>query len=88
MHPIPMSTIMDQARRGEITPLMKKIAEKERVSEEFIKNGIASGRICAPHNPIHDAEPAAIGEGLSVKINVNLGTSRAVSYTHLRAHET
>ena len=73
-----MSTIMDVARRGEITPLMKQIAEKEGVSPEFIRNGIASGRICAPHNPIHDAEPAAIGEGLSVKINVNLGTSRDI----------
>ena len=73
-----MSTIMDVARRGEITPLMKRIAEKEKVSEEFIRNGIASGRICAPHNPVHDAEPAAIGEGLSIKINVNLGTSRDI----------
>ena len=73
-----MSTIMDVARRGEITPLMKQIAEKEGVSPEFIRNGIASGRICAPHNPIHDAEPAAIGEGLSVKVNVNLGTSRDI----------
>ncbi len=71
-----MSTIMEEARRGEITPLMKKIAEKEKVSPEFIRNGIASGRVCAPHNPVHDAAPAAIGEGLSVKINVNLGTSR------------
>ncbi len=73
-----MSTIMDVARRGEITPLMEQIAEKEKVSPEFIRNGIASGRICAPHNPVHDAEPAAIGEGLSVKINVNLGTSRDI----------
>ena len=73
-----MSTIMDVARRGEITPLMKRIAEKEKVSEEFIRNGIASGHICAPHNPVHDAEPAAIGEGLSIKINVNLGTSRDI----------
>ncbi len=73
-----MSTIMDVARRGEVTPLMKQIAEKEKVSPEFIRNGIASGRICAPHNPVHGAEPAAIGEGLSVKINVNLGTSRDI----------
>ena len=26
-----MSTIMETARRGEITPMMKKIAEKENV---------------------------------------------------------
>ena len=67
---------MDEARRGVVTPLMKEIAKKEGMSEEFVRNGIASGRICAPHNPIHDPVPAAIGEGLSVKINVNLGTSR------------
>lgn len=73
-----MSTLMDQARRGEITPAMRVIAEKEGVTEEFIRNGIASGRIVVPCNPIHDPEPAAIGEGTSVKINVNLGTSRDI----------
>ena len=73
-----MSTIMETARRGEITPLMRSIAEREGVSPEFVCRGIASGRICAPHNPVHDPEPAAIGEGLSVKINVNLGTSRDI----------
>ncbi|MBR2394572.1 MAG: phosphomethylpyrimidine synthase ThiC, partial [Candidatus Methanomethylophilaceae archaeon] len=73
-----MSTIMEEARRGAVTPLIKKIAEKEGVTERFILDGIASGRICAPHNPVHDAKPAAIGEGLSVKINVNLGTSRDI----------
>lgn len=69
---------MEQARRGEITELMRRIAEDEGVSPEFVCRGLASGRICAPHNPIHDAKPAAIGEGLSVKINVNLGTSRDI----------
>ncbi|MBR2255070.1 MAG: phosphomethylpyrimidine synthase ThiC [Candidatus Methanomethylophilaceae archaeon] len=73
-----MSTIMEQARRGEVTPLMSAVAEKEHVSPEFVRNGIASGRICVPHNPVHDPEPAGIGEGLSVKINVNLGTSRDI----------
>ena len=57
---------------------MRRIAEDEGVSPEFVCRGLASGRICAPHNPIHDAKPAAIGEGLSVKINVNLGTSRDI----------
>jgi phosphomethylpyrimidine synthase len=67
---------MEEARRGVVSPLIKEIARKEKVSEEFVRNGIASGRICVPHNPIHDPVPAAIGEGMSVKINVNLGTSR------------
>ena len=68
-------SIIEEARSG-ITPLIKKIAEKERVSEEFVRNGIVSGRIVAPCNPIHNPEPAAIGEGMSIKVNVNLGTSR------------
>ena len=66
---------MEEARRG-VTPLIKRIAEKERMSEEFVKNGIASGRIVVPCNPIHNPEPGAVGEGMSIKVNVNLGTSR------------
>lgn len=66
---------MEEARRG-ITPLIREIAKKEGISEEFVRNGIASGRICAPCNPVHDPEPCAIGAGMSVKVNVNLGTSR------------
>ena len=72
-----MSTIMEEARRG-ASPITKRIAEKEGVSEEFVRNGIASGRIVVPCNPIHNPEPSAIGEGMSVKINVNLGTSRDI----------
>ena len=70
-----MSTIMEEAKKG-ITPLIKTIAKKEHMSEEFVRNGIASGRIVVPCNPIHNPEPAAIGEGMSIKVNVNLGTSR------------
>ena len=68
-------SIIEEAKSG-VTPFIRKIAEKERVSEEFVRNGIISGRIVAPCNPIHNPEPAAIGEGMSIKVNVNLGTSR------------
>ncbi|AGI48512.1 hydroxymethylpyrimidine synthase [Thermoplasmatales archaeon BRNA1] len=71
-----MSTIMEQARRGESDERIRKIAERENVTERFILDGIASGRIVMPCNPVHDPIPAAIGEGLSVKINANIGTSR------------
>ena len=73
-----MSTIMEQARRGGNADLVRMIAEKEGVREEFVRNGIASGRIVVPCNPVHDPVPCAIGEGLSVKVNVNLGTSRDI----------
>jgi len=66
---------MDQARKG-VTPLIREVAKKEGVSEEFVRNGVASGRIVIPCNPIHDPLPCAIGEGMGVKVNVNIGTSR------------
>ena len=70
-----MSTIMEEARRG-VTPLIREVARKEGVSEERVRNGVASGRIVIPCNPRHNPAPAGIGEGMSVKVNVNLGTSR------------
>lgn len=71
-----MSTIMEQARRGVVDDRIRKIAEKEKVTERFLLDGIAAGRIVMPCNPAHNPEPAAVGEGLSVKINANIGTSR------------
>jgi len=56
--------------------VIKAVAKKENVSESFIRNGLNAGRIVIPCNPVHDPEPAAIGSGVSVKVNVNLGTSR------------
>lgn len=71
-----MSTIMETAARGASDERFRKIAEKERVTERFVAAGIANGHICMPCNPVHNPIPAAIGEGLSVKINANIGTSR------------
>ncbi|MDR0791453.1 MAG: phosphomethylpyrimidine synthase ThiC [Methanomassiliicoccaceae archaeon] len=70
-----MKSIMEQARNG-VTPLIASVAKKEGVSEEFVRNGVASGRIVIPCNPIHDPIPCGIGDGISVKVNVNIGTSR------------
>ncbi|NLL94343.1 MAG: phosphomethylpyrimidine synthase ThiC [Thermoplasmatales archaeon] len=70
-----MTTIMEDARKG-VTPLIKAAAEKEGVDPEFLRRGVAAGRIVIPHNPVHGPTPAAIGEGLPIKVNVNIGTSR------------
>ncbi|MCL2143166.1 MAG: phosphomethylpyrimidine synthase ThiC [Methanomassiliicoccaceae archaeon] len=70
-----MSSIMEQARAG-VTPLIAEAAKKEGVSGEFLRNGVASGRIVIPCNPLHNPVPCAIGDGMSIKINANIGTSR------------
>ena len=74
-----MCTIMEEAARGVTNHRIKKIAEREGVTERVILDGIASGRIVAPCNPAHDPIPAAKGEGLSVKINANIGNSPITS---------
>ncbi|MFW6022607.1 MAG: phosphomethylpyrimidine synthase ThiC [Halanaerobiaceae bacterium] len=71
-----MKTLMEKARNGEITEEMKKVAVYEGVGVEFIRKGLVEGNIVIPANPFHkNLEPRGIGEGLSVKINANIGTS-------------
>ena len=67
---------MEEAARGASDRRVREIAEREGVTERFLLSGIASGRIVMPCNPAHDPVPAAIGEGLLVKVNANVGTSR------------
>jgi len=57
---------------------MESIAKKEQVDVEFIRKGIAKGRIIIPKSNRRDTEPIGIGEGLLVKINANIGSSKRV----------
>ena len=71
------TTQMDAARQGIITPEMKKVAQKEHMSEEELRGLIAKGQVIIPANKNHKClDPNGIGEKLQTKINVNLGTSR------------
>lgn len=69
-------TQIDAARAGIVTPQMKAVAEKEGRSEEFVRAGVAAGRIAIPANVHHASlSPEGVGEGLRTKVNVNLGIS-------------
>lgn len=71
------TTQMNAARQGIITEEMKIVAEKEKISVETLREGIAKGNIIIPCNKNHKAiVPNGIGSALTTKINVNLGTSR------------
>ena len=71
------TTQMDAARQGIITPEMKKVAQKEHMSEEELRGLISKGQVIIPANKNHKClDPNGIGEKLQTKINVNLGTSR------------
>jgi phosphomethylpyrimidine synthase len=67
---------MQQALSGRVTPEMKVVAEKEHVEADWLRDKVASGRIVIPANSRHrELVPCGIGEGLSVKVNANIGTS-------------
>lgn len=68
-------SIMDEARGG-ITDEIRAVAEREGTDPEKVRKGVIEGRIVIPCNPIHSPRPTGIGEGLTVKVNVNIGTSR------------
>lgn len=68
-------TQMDEAKKGIITEEMKAIAKEENVPEDFIRRGVANGRIIIPNNINREVKPVGIGEGLRTKVNATIGTS-------------
>lgn len=71
-------TQIDFARAGQITPQMKEVAEREHRDPEYIRDRVADGRIAIPANIVHikkGMRAFGVGEGLSTKVNVNLGIS-------------
>lgn len=71
-------TQIDFARAGQITPQMKEVAEREHRDPEYIRERVADGRIAIPTNIVHikkGMRAFGVGEGLSTKVNVNLGIS-------------
>ena len=69
-------TQIDAARRGEITPQIAQVAKDEFRDPEFVRDGVAAGRIAIPANINHpNLRACGVGEGLRTKVNVNLGIS-------------
>jgi phosphomethylpyrimidine synthase len=69
-------TQLESARKGIISPQMKIVAETEGLEADFIRDGVAKGTIVIPANINHaKLVPCGIGQGLSTKVNANIGTS-------------
>jgi len=70
------TTQMDAARKGILTPQMKDVLAKEKITETDLLERVASGKIAIPANKNHASLiGGGIGLGLTTKINVNLGVS-------------
>lgn len=66
---------MEDARKGNITPEMEEVARKENIDIQILIKSIADGRAVIPSNVNRSSSPCGIGDGLSTKINANIGSS-------------
>ena len=81
-------TQYEAARDGTVTDQMRRVAERDGVSGEFVRDEVAAGRLVIPANRIHLAgseqtgirlDPCGIGRAVTTKINANIGTSPLAS---------
>ena len=71
-----MATQMQLAREGKITEAMRQAAQSEHIEAKTLRERIAKGTVALCANINHAAlKPCAVGEGLSTKVNANIGTS-------------
>lgn len=79
------STQLEFARLGEITPQMRRVAEREpHLTAEQVRDEVAAGRLVIPANKVHlgyQLDPMCIGRASKTKINANMGASPISSGT-------
>lgn len=75
-------TLMERCRKGEIPEPVRRASEAENlrgnpVTARELAERVARGTVVVPANRNHGAlRPEAVGEGCSIKVNVNIGISR------------
>jgi phosphomethylpyrimidine synthase len=73
-------TQMHIARQGSVSPEMRRVAEREQLPAETVRDEVARGRMIIPANVHHRAlDPMAIGLKAGVKVNANIGNSPTTS---------
>jgi phosphomethylpyrimidine synthase len=71
-----VTTQIQEARRGRITPVMAAAAEAEKVAADRVRELVALGHAVIPANPAHEgATPSVVGRGFRTKVNANIGRS-------------
>jgi phosphomethylpyrimidine synthase len=69
-------TQRESAVAGKITQALKQAARYEHVDPEVLRQSLAEGTLVVPANKRHQGlKPIAIGKGVRVKVNANVGTS-------------
>ncbi|OQW98270.1 MAG: phosphomethylpyrimidine synthase [Desulfobacteraceae bacterium A6] len=68
-------TQLEDAVKGRITEAMNQVADYEKLSPEVIRQRVADGSVVIPKNLHHAFSARGVGQGLTTKINANIGTS-------------
>lgn len=69
-------TQLARARRGDTTREMVRVAQREGLSPELVRQEVALGRLVIPANIGHtQLDPQGIGDVVTCKINANIGGS-------------
>lgn len=67
-------TQLSSALESKITPEMEQVAAREKVTPEFIRQGVAAGTIVIPRNVNRrNLVPKGIGAGLTTKVSASVG---------------
>jgi phosphomethylpyrimidine synthase len=71
-----VKTQIELARQGVVSPQMAAVARDEQLSEEYVRQMVAEGKIVIPWNHVRQpSRIAGIGKGLRTKVNASIGTS-------------
>ena len=69
-------TQTELAKLNKISPEMRYVSKNESMLPELLRSRIKEGRITIVKNSKRKINPCAVGEGLRVKVNANIGTSK------------
>jgi phosphomethylpyrimidine synthase len=72
-------TLIEDAKNGKTPPEVEIVAKKEWVDPEKLLRLLARGRVVIPRNARREIEPIGVGETLTTKVNLNLGSSRGLA---------
>lgn len=71
-----METLVEAAARGKALETAERTAELEGVPVRLLLEGLADGTVVVPANAAREIKrPIAIGRGMTVKVNANIGSS-------------
>ena len=80
-------TQKSEAQKGNITPEMEFVAQNENIDVKKLAKLIDKGLVVIPKNVNGHSKPCGIGEGLTTKINANIGSSSKIDDLELEINK-